>query len=162
MPEQGSTEQGRQARILQNFGWLIEDQLAGVAYPGSDDALSLLHSLGVRALVTLHERPLPLDALAKYGLQAVQVAIPDFTAPTIEQVQEVVATINSFLARGLPVAVHCGAGCGRTGTLLACYLVWQGRTAGDAIATLRRRRPHSIETPEQEATVSLYEQSLQR
>lgn len=155
-------EHGRRARMLPNFSWLVEDRLAGVAYPGSDDAFSLLHTLGIRALVTLHERPLPADMLAKYGLLAVQVAIPDFTAPTVEQVEEVIAAINSFLTAGLPVAVHCGAGFGRTGTMLACYLVWQGRTAADAIATVRQQRPHSIETADQEDLVSLYERSLQR
>lgn len=52
------------------------------------------------------------------------------------------------------VAVHCALGFGRTGTMLACYLVKErGLTAGDAIAEIRRLRPGSIETYEQEKAV---------
>lgn len=52
------------------------------------------------------------------------------------------------------VAVHCALGFGRTGTMLACYLVKErGLAAGDAIAEVRRLRPGSIETYEQEKAV---------
>ncbi|NWV54479.1 DUS23 phosphatase, partial [Daphoenositta chrysoptera] len=43
---------------------------------------------------------------------------------------------------------------GRTGTLLACYLCRARRLpAGDAIREIRRLRPGSVETPEQEQAV---------
>lgn len=52
------------------------------------------------------------------------------------------------------VGVHCALGFGRTGTMLACYLVKERRlAAGDAIAEIRRLRPGSIETYEQEKAV---------
>lgn len=52
------------------------------------------------------------------------------------------------------VGVHCALGFGRTGTMLACYLVKErGLAAGDAIAEIRRLRPGSIETYEQEKAV---------
>ena len=47
------------------------------------------------------------------------------------------------------VAIHCSAGLGRTGVVLACYLVQKGLTAQNAIARVRRLRPGSIETEEQ-------------
>ena len=148
--------------MLRNFSWLIEDRLAGLAYPTGDKAFSLLRSLGIRALVTLDHEPLPPDMLAKYGMKAVHVAIQDFTAPSMEQVETVITAINSFLAEGRPVAVHCGAGIGRTGMMLACYLVSQGMTATEAIAEVRWKRPGSIDSLAQEAAVPAYERSLQR
>ncbi|NXE99850.1 DUS23 phosphatase, partial [Menura novaehollandiae] len=52
-------------------------------------------------------------------------------------------------------------GHGRTGTLLACYLCKERHLAGgDAIREIRRLRPGSIETPEQEQAVIRFCQCL--
>ena len=60
------------------------------------------------------------------------------------------------------VAVHCLWGLGRTGTMLACYLVkYEGLTASQAISKVRQLRPYSIETEGQEEAVHEYYQSLQ-
>ncbi len=59
-----------------------------------------------------------------------------------------------------PVAVHCGKGMGRTGTMLACYLVAkEGYKADNAIMETRQRRIYSIETEEQEQAVFDFEKA---
>ena len=146
--------------LLPNFGWLIEGRLAGVGRPGSGAALAELRAAGVAALVSLSETPPPGDAVAAYDLPIVHIPIPDFTAPSLAQIERAVAAVDDFLARDQPTAVHCGAGLGRTGTMLACYLVRHGSDAGKAIAAVRARRPGSIETPEQEAVIAAYERRL--
>lgn len=143
--------------MLPNFGWLLDGELAGTSRPRTDDALSRLACVGIRALLSLTEQPLPADSLARLGLVAEHVPIADFTAPAPAQVEQAVAAIDRFLAAGRPTAVHCGAGLGRTGTILACYLVARGAPAAEAIARVRAARPGSIETAEQEAAVSAYE-----
>ena len=160
LAEYDLTEEERLAFVLVNFNWLIEGRLAGMARPSSEDAWAALQARGVGAVVSLLEDAPPDELLSRYGLTAVHLPLADFTAPTLPVVEQAVAAIEGFVAEGRPVAVHCGAGLGRTGTILACYLVSQGTPADEAIAAVRSRRPGSIETPEQEAVVALYERRL--
>jgi hypothetical protein len=55
------TEEEKQQFVAPNFSWMIENKLAGVSYPRSEDAIALLRKLGVLALLNLSEEPLPLD-----------------------------------------------------------------------------------------------------
>jgi atypical dual specificity phosphatase len=154
------TEAERRWIVLPNFSWLLEGELAGSARPLSADALEALYATGVRVLLNLGERPLPDDWLARAGVRATDLPVPDLTAPTLEQLEAATAAVAQSLAAGQPVAVCCGAGLGRTGTVLAAYLVRRGRTGAEAIAEVRARRPGSIETPDQEAAVAAYERAL--
>ena len=88
------------------------------------------------------------------------IPVIDYTAPTLQQVKQAVAMISSCLDRNMPVAVHCVAGLGRTGTILACYLVAMEMPANNAIIVIREWRPGSIEIPEQEAVVYEYERFI--
>ena len=154
------TEEQKLMLVLPNFSWVLEGKLAGLARPQSEDSLKLLKSKGVEALVSLTEDPLDPAMLEKYQIQAVHLPIPDFTAPSLDQLDQAVRSIDVFLDQGQKVGVHCGAGLGRTGTILAAYLVSKGASAGEAISQIRAKRPHSIETAEQEAIITAYRDHL--
>ena len=152
------TEDEKRQVILPNFSWLVEHKLAAMTYPESEDAFTLLWKMGIRALINLTEEPLPGEFLRKVGILTEHIPIVDFTAPTLRQVEQALAMIHFYLGRNMPVAVHCIAGLGRTGTILACYLVREGKSADEAITVIRRWRPGSIETLDQEAVIHEYEQ----
>jgi atypical dual specificity phosphatase len=64
---------------------------------------------------------------------------------------------DEVIASGKSVAFHCYAGMGRTGTALALYLVKFCKVSPqDAIRTIRRVRPGSIETLEQEKLIDSF------
>jgi atypical dual specificity phosphatase len=136
--------------------WIEEGTLLACAYPRRRPALEVLSGRGVQVVVNLHERAHGRARLAPYNIAEIHLPVRDFTAPTPEQLALGVAEIERSLREGKTVAVHCGGGLGRTGTLLACYLVSRGLTTVDAIARVRRLRPGSIETRQQVDAVRAY------
>ena len=148
--------------VVDKGQWLEEDQVLACAYPKRVGALSALASRGVSVLVNLHDRAHDPTRLQCYGLTEIHIPVKDFTAPSPEQLQEGVAAIERTVTEGRKVAVHCGGGLGRTGTLLACYLVSHGVTTVEAIARVRTLRPGSIETRDQLNAVVVYGQSRHR
>ena len=121
------------------------------------DDLEWVKAQGVRDLVTLTERPADPEHLEATGVEALHIPVEDQRAPALEQLAQFVEHVDMMLANNRPVAVHCLAGIGRTGTFLASYLVHCGAGAEDAIKEVRLRRPASIENEEQEQAVHQFE-----
>ena len=141
------------------FSWVIPKQLAGTSLPGRivplERDLTFFREQNVTLLVTAMREKLPEDVIAAHGLSYYWVSIGDFLAPTMAQLDDWVTRARAEIDGGGAVCVHCFAGRGRTGTLLAAYLIAGGATADDAMAEIRAHRPGSIESWEQEE--ALYE-----
>jgi atypical dual specificity phosphatase len=137
-----------------NLSFVEPGLLAGCAHPrrwGGLEALEYLASHGIRALVSLDEMGVDPALLTDLPLDHLHEPIVDFSVPTPDQVARILGFIRKALDEGQPVAVHCAAGIGRTGTILACWFVREkGFSAQRAIDHVRRLRPGSIETVEQE------------
>ena len=138
------------------FTWIDQPRLAGLARPESAQDLGWLRKQGIEVLISLTEEKLRRDWINETGLMAAHVPVEDMTVPSPEQIDQCVSIIERAHEKGMGVAVHCGAGLGRTGVILACYLVAKGMSAPNAIAKVRRLRPGSIETEEQERGIEEY------
>lgn len=99
---------------------------------------------------------LPAQAAAQ-GFAVRQVPVLDQQAPGWSEACALVQWIGARLAVGEKVVVHCRGGLGRAGTIAACVLVDQGRTAEAAVAGVRAARDvRAIETAEQFEFVQRY------
>ncbi len=127
-----------------------------MAAPGSVEDLTWLRRHKVDVVVSLTEDPLPRNWVDDAGLLVVNVPVPDMEPPTDRQLDYLLETIRKANASGMAVAVHCGAGLGRTGTVLAAYFVAQGMSSAEAVEKVRDLRPGSIETTEQELAVERF------
>jgi len=131
------------------FIHLDRRMVAGGTLTEFEDELPTLHAAGVRAVVCLLNIPSDASVYESAGFSFLCLPVPDGGAPTLEQATEFVRFVTEQRARHRPVAVHCEAGLGRTGTLLATYLIDQGESAGGAIERVRAAEKVAVETPDQ-------------
>jgi len=108
-----------------------------------------LRSAGVRAVVSLLNVPSGAAIYETAGFAFLCLPVPDGGAPALEQAQRFVDFVDRQLADRWPVAIHCEACIGRTGTLLAAYLISRGESAESAIGRVRAARRSAIETSRQ-------------
>ena len=136
------------------FSWIDRPRLAAMAQPYSLEEFQWLRDQGIQLIISLSEDAPRRMYINETGLFSIHVPIEDLHAPTQEQIDQCLAAIIKGVANKFGVGVHCTAGLGRTGTMIACWLVQHdGLPARDAITRVRRLRPGSIETAEQEEAI---------
>ncbi len=129
--------------------WVEPAWLAAGAYPGAPADLSVLITAGIGGFVDLT----PPSEFGGYAEEAMRLAreagrdavhrripITDFGVPQAETMRAILDAIDDSIAARRAVYVHCHAGIGRTGTVVACWLVRHGRAPAEAFAELQRLR----------------------
>ena len=150
--------------MLGNYSFLIPGKLAGAAMPGSfaplKEDLAQAKRDGIGAVAALTETASTATAAREAGLEYKHIPVDDFSPPTMKQFREFVEFVDEQNAREHAVLVHCRAGIGRTGTMLAAYLIAKGASARDAVEKLRQARPSSVETANQLQALYEWEQQV--
>ena len=146
------------------FLWVVPGTLAGAAMPGIvddiDHDLALLKRVGITTLITLTERDIDQEALARHELKNVHLPVYDREAPSLGQIQMLLKRMEILVGRGEVLAVHCLGGLGRTGTVLTAWLVREGLTAQEALRRVRLLDPRYVQSAEQEAFLQQYEELI--
>ena len=152
------------ARGPRGFAWLVPGKLAGTPLPGvvndTDVDMQALRRCGITVLVSLTETDIDQAALARNGLRNVHLPVHDREPPSVSQLQMLMLKMKRLLLAGEVLAVHCLAGLGRTGTVLAAWLVFEGITAEEALRRVREIEPQYVQSERQEQALLAYEAML--
>lgn len=151
---------GRITKKPTNFSWVIDEKFAGSGIPMSRPEFDWLREQDISAVITMTEDALPkewTDTIEGY----LHVPTQDLTAPSMDGIDRAVAFAHKTITSEKRVMVHCAAGLGRAGTILACYHIrHKGLSAVEAIEKIRSMRPGSIQSASQENVIKMYERRV--
>lgn len=136
--------------------WVRDNLLCAGSYPGDlderkrDAKLRGLLDCGIRRVIDLmdpeetnfsgqrferyYDR---LDQLGRergISIEVLNIPIRDRHAPSKADMRKILGAIDAGIREGKPTFLHCWGGHGRTGTVVACYLIENGLTPDEAIA----------------------------
>lgn len=143
-----------------DFNWLLPDKFLAFSGPHNKSRIENGYPLhapeayipyfkkhNITAVVRLNKKFYDAKRFTDHGIEHFDLFFVDGSVPSDMIVRRFLTIAEN--AKGT-VAVHCKAGLGRTGTLIACYLIKHYRfTAAEAIAWLRICRPGSVIGPQQ-------------
>ena len=136
------------------FKWLIKDIIAGSAQIKKLNELAWLKENGIKAIVTLRLNPLDKNFIESLGFE--YLFLPIVRVPSLIKIKLFLNFVNLMIAQNKPVLIHCRNGLGRTGMMLAMYLIDKGYYPDDAIKEIETYNPKAIEHYEQYAAIKRY------
>lgn len=116
--------------------WITPDIAVGYA-PRSQDALSTIRGNGIEAIVNLCAECYDLHlSEKKAGFDVWYLPVQDEDAPSMEDLERTLDWLAQCIRNGKKVLVHCRFGIGRTGTVVAAYLMREGFSLKEALAKM--------------------------
>ena len=131
------------------MNWVVPGKILALAGPTADvysikDFVDYAKTAGIKAVVRLNRTHYPAKILSQSGIEHYDMFIYDGHYPKMEQIERFCAIAEDTWESGA-LAVHCRAGLGRTGTMIAIFLIRKFKfQASEVIAYLRMMRPGSV------------------
>ncbi|XP_062315175.1 protein tyrosine phosphatase domain-containing protein 1 [Osmerus eperlanus] len=145
----------------------VTDNIIAMARPSTEtiekyEIINQFRRCGVKTVINLQKpgehascgNPLEPDSGFSYrpetfmekGIYFYNFGWHDYGVTSLTTILDMVK-VMAFAVQEGKMAVHCHAGLGRTGVLIACFLVYATRMSADqAIIYVRAKRPNSIQT----------------
>ena len=135
--------------------WVVSGRLLAGEYPGAKDAAAARRKLRLfldaeftffldlteEGELAPYAPALLEEAAARHlAVEHCRMPIPDLAHRSRPRSTRMLDTIDTAIAAGRRVYVHCWGGIGRTGTIVGCYLVRHGQTGDQALAEIARLR----------------------
>lgn len=169
--------------------WVQPGQLLAGEYPGqrhnetpdiAHDKIRRLLLAGVTCFLDLTQEKEPnkkpyadilyAEATAmQRNIHYQRLSIQDMTAPSPTFMHNILQTIDTAIASGHTVYVHCRAGIDRTATVVGCYFVQHGMSGAEALQTITQLRRGTSDPsgpspgfPEQRQMILSWHEQIQR
>jgi protein-tyrosine phosphatase len=140
-----------------------DSELFGSEMPETDIDLIQIRNFGIKVIISLDEdiQEHPNYNTIKDEFELHEIFVTDFEIPRIEQIEQTLNIISKAIEENKPVLVHCLAGCGRTGVMLALTerFIYGTEDGEKAIRMVREIRPCAVETQKQYDFVVNYKRS---
>jgi len=137
-----------------------KNELYGSEIPRSLEDFQTLKDMGIKIIVSLTDeiREFNQDPEIQSMFEWSEIFIVDYNVPSDDQVKEFFNLLKKSRKEKKPVMIHCYAGCGRTGLMLALAerFVYGTKDGQKAINNTRKVRSCAVENEKQQSFVINY------
>ncbi len=141
--------------------WITEEIAVGAA-PSSNAALNTIKESGVEVILNLCVECGDLHEVERAaGFNVYWLPVSDAYTPELDELDDALEWLNAHVESGKRVLVHCRFGVGRSGSIIAAYLLKRGFSLEHVLETMKKT-PATPTSREQRKLIFEYAKKLGR